>query len=141
MVTGTQCSLAINTYIAGYREHYTMVFESSLLTFLILQGWNDEKSGSTFVVCVVLEAFILLLLLFHSISSLFISRVENWVKQETMTKENKDWLTAENLTTALLSPAHKSQWANRLASGSTVAGLIAFFIKLAGYPTAFAYAR
>jgi len=122
-------------------EHYTMVFESSLLTFLILQGWNDEKSGSTFVVCVVLEAFILLLLLFHSISSLFISRVENWVKQETMTNENKDWLTAENLTKALLSPAHKSQWANRLASGSAVAGLVAFFIKLGGYPTAFAYAR
>ena len=133
--------LMVHQILAWKHYMYTVAFENSLLTFLILQGQNDEKFGSTFVVCVSLEAFILLFLLFHSISSLFTSRVEDWVEQETMANESKDLLTAENLTKALLSPTHKIQWAKRLTSGSAVVGLVAFLIKLGGYPTAFSYAR
>lgn len=120
-----------------------MVFQVVQLAFFMLQGWNHSDYGSTtFVSCVVIEGLILIFLLFHSGSTLIIKGVEGWVRSKDQGAASTSEFTSEEMIRSLSDRSlyHDSNGVF-IALGAVSAGIVVYFVKLAGYATAFGYAR
>ena len=122
--------------------HYSKAFQISLFVLFVLQGWNDDTASSKLVPCAIMEAVILVFLLFHSVSTLIMKRVEDWIKMRIIADPDTS-VTSEELTKAIFERKihNTTEPGVFVGVGVVLAGLVTFVIKLAGYPVAFAYAR